>query len=172
MANTFNLYSQAITFAANKSMLTVFNGTGSGRVLRVSRIMCLNSPNAAVAGVLTTMEICAISASTGGTVIAPNKYNPSQTSLPAQVLCASGSTDIVSNMLRRFMWSTDEPSTGLTIDEVQTFPLFGTVWDIGYKDSSVPKLTLREGEGVTVRQVGSNIVGSVDIMIEFTDAAT
>jgi hypothetical protein len=48
MADTFTAAATGATFASNKSMLGLFNGAGSGRVLRVYRIWCLNNQTSAV----------------------------------------------------------------------------------------------------------------------------
>lgn len=173
MAETFTAYLRDVTVAPNKSLMTLFNGSGSGRVLRLARIQCLNSSPTARAGVITNFDIRLVSASSGGTTVVPTKHLPSQTSLPAQVLLTTGATDTVGALLRRFMWSTDEPSaTTLTIDELQTIPALNVVWDLGYQDPTVPKLVLREGQGIALRQAGSGTVGLVDVRFEFTNAAT
>lgn len=67
MAQTYRAVVSGATFAANKSLLTVFNGSGSGRVVRVKKVWQLNNQTVAVTGVITTMELRRISASSGGT---------------------------------------------------------------------------------------------------------
>jgi len=172
MADTFTAYLRDVTVAPNKSLLTLFNGAGSGRALKIARIQCLNSSPTARAGVITNFDIRLVSASAGGTAVVPTAHLPTQTALPAEVLLATGATDTVTDLLRRFMWSTDEPAaSSLTIDEIQTIPAFCTVWDLGYQDLTVPKLILREGQGVALRQSGSGTVGLVDVRFEFLNVA-
>lgn len=172
MADTFTAYLRGITFAPNKSLLSVFNA-GASAVLRVSRIFVLNSQTAAVSGVVTNLEIRRITASTGGTAVTPTKHNPSGTALDANVTVATGATETYGDLLRHFLWSTDEPAiNALTIDEIETLPVWGCVWDVGYADTSVPKMPLRQNQGVAIIQPGSNIVGLCDIRIEFTQAAS
>jgi hypothetical protein len=173
MADTFTAYLRDITVAPNKSLMTLFNGSGSGRIIRLHRIQCLNSSPTARAGVITNFDIRTVTASSGGSAITPTAHNPSQTALAAQVVVATGATDTVADLLRRFMWSTDEATAAsLSIDEIQTVPALNVVWDNGYQDTSVPSLVLREGQGVALRQAGSGTVGLVDVRFEFTNSAT
>jgi len=174
MASTYRGVVVGTAFAANKSMLTLFNGSGSGLVLRVKRIWMLNNQTSAVTGVLTTMEIRRISASSGGTAGGVVKHDSTSSSLPAQVTCTTGATDTLTSdpALMRFMWSNDEPATGtLTNDEIECIPAFACVWDCT-GDSDLEPLVLRQGEGVSVRHTGSSTVGIADVIIEFTAAAS
>jgi len=174
MAATYRGVVVGTAFAANKSMLTLFNGSGSGLVLRVKRIWMLNNQTAAVTGVLTTMEIRRISASTGGTAGGVVKHDSSSAGLPSQVTITTGATDTLTSdpALMRFMWSNDEPATGsLTNDESECIPALACVWDCT-GDSDLEPLVLRQNEGVSVRHTGSTTVGVADVIIEFTAATS
>lgn len=174
MAQTYRATAAGVTFAANKSMLTVFNGSGSGRVLRIKRIWQLNNQTAAVTGVLTTMEVRRVSASSGGTAVAAIKHDTTSENMPAQVLIASGPTDTLTGdaALMRYMWSNDEPAaSSLTSDETETIPAFTLVFDCT-GDTDLEPLVLRPGEGLTLRHTGSTTVGICDVIFEFTMAAS
>jgi hypothetical protein len=174
MAQTYRAVATGVTFASNKSMLSVFNGSGSGRVLRVKRIWQLNNQTASVTGVLTTMEVRRISASSGGTSITAVKHDSSSEAIPAQVLIAAGPTDTLTGdaPLMRYMWSNDEPAAAsLSNDEAECIPAFGLVFD-ATGDTDLEPLVLRTGEGVTLRHTGSTTVGITDVIIEFTMAAS
>ena len=174
MAATYRGVVVGTAFAANKSMLTLFNGAGSGVVLRVKRIWMLNNQTTAVTGVLTTMEIRRISASTGGTAGGVVKHDSTSPNLPAQVTLTTGATDTLTGdpALMRFMWSNDEPATGaLTNDETECIPALACVWDCT-GDPDLEPLVLRQGEGVCVRHTGSTTVGVVDVIIEFTSSSS
>jgi hypothetical protein len=173
MAATFTVTVQGTAFASNKSLLSLFNGAGSGRILRVYRVWMLNHQTAGVTGVMTACELRRITASTGGTAQTPVKHDTASAALPAQVTAATGPTDTVSDLFRRILWSGDEPAVGAgTNDELECLPELGKIWDAGYGDTNVEPITLREGQGISVRQPGANTIGVVDVMIEFTDAAT
>ena len=174
MAATYRGVIIGTAFAANKSMITLFNGSGSGRILRVKRIWMLNNQTTSITGVLTTLEIRRISASTGGTAGTVVKHDSQSETLPGQVVVVTGSTDTLTGdpPLMRFMWSNDEPATGsLTIDEIEIVPAFACIFDVT-GDQDIEPLVLRESEGVCVRHVGSTTVGVADLVIEFTSSTS
>ena len=173
MANTYTIAATGVSFAANKSMIGIFNGSGSGQVIRVYRIWLLNNQTVAVTGVMTNIELRRLTAGSGGNAITPTKHATANPSLPAQIITASAMTVTESDLLRRFIWSTDEPvaNATATIDELETLPVFGTIWDAGYADANVEPLVLREGQGISVKNIGAT-VGIVDAFIEFTSGAS
>ncbi len=174
MAATFTAGAIGATFGNNKSMYGLFNGSGSGRILRVYRVWVLNNQTSGVTGVLTTWTLRKTSAQSGGTSITPTKHDSSSSTLPAQVLSATGGTVTLTSdvALRAWMWSNDEPaaSTG-TSDEFECLVPLNCVWD-STGDSNIEPIVLREGQGISVHHSGSTTVGVVDVFVEFTDAAT
>lgn len=134
MAATFTASFIGATFGNNKSLATVYNGVGSGKVIRIYRIIMLNNQTVAIAnGVITTIEIRRITASSGGAAGLKLKHDTNSSDLNANITVTTGSTDTVSSdTYRRFLWSTDEPAlTGATLDEWQCLPVFNVVWDSG-----------------------------------------
>jgi hypothetical protein len=173
MAETFTLLVQGTAFASNKSLLSLFNGVGSGRVLRVYRVWALNNQTIGVIGVMTMIELRRITASSGGTAQTPIKHDTNNPNLPAQVTASTGPTDTVTDLFRRVLWSADEPAVGTgTNDELECLPANGLLWDAGYADANVDPIVLREGQGLSLRQPGANTIGVVDVMFEFTNSAT
>jgi hypothetical protein len=175
MTATFTASFLGATFGNNKSLATIFNGSGSALIVRIYRIIILNNQTVAVAnGVLTTMELRRITASTGGTAGLALKHDTNTTDLASEIAVVTGATDTVSsNVYKRFLWSTDEPAaTVATIDEWQCIPIFNTVWSSGYGETEIEPIILREGEGLAIKQPGANTLGSCDIFIEFTVAAS
>lgn len=174
MVATYKATATGVAYAANKSMLTLFNGVGSGQILRVKRIWHLNNQTAAVTGVLTTMEVRRISASSGGTAVTPVKHDTASTTPPAQVLIATGPTDTLTAdaAYMRYMYSNDEPAaSSLTNDETECVPVLSCVLDLT-GDTDIEPIVLREGQGLCLRHTGSTVVGVTDVIIEFTMAAT
>jgi len=173
MADTFTAAAVGATFASNKSMLGLFNGAGSGRVLRVYRVWTLNNQTSAVTGVLTTMSLRRSTAQSGGTAITPQKHDNNAANLPAQVLCATGGTPtLTGNPYRQWAWSNDEPAASSgTNDEFQCLVPLNCVWD-STGDANIEPIVLREGEGVSVHHPGSSAVGNADVFLEFTNSAT
>lgn len=173
MANSWTLNVQGNAFAVGKNMWGILNG--GARVLRVARIGLLNNQTAAVTGVAALMEIRKNSATTSWTptAVAPIAHDSTNSAL---VSVSAGHTGTVSGgtstTMRRIFWSSDEPSISTaTSDELECFVPLNIIWDAGYGDTDVQKLTIRTGEAVTVyNTVGA--AGLVDVWGEFTDAAS
>lgn len=170
MAATHTLPATDVAFSANKSMISLFNGSGSGITIKPYRIFVMNNQLNAVTGVLTNLELRKISASSGGTTLTATKHDTNSSNLPAQVLLATNASVTPTDLYRRILWSTDEPSAGtLTLDELQLFGPLCCIWSQGYADSYTEPLTLAEGEGITIINGGAS-AGLADFFIEFTAA--
>lgn len=169
MASTYTASSINTTFTNLKTMLSVFNGAGSGVVLRVYRIWALNSQTSAVTGVAVDLSLNIITAASAGTAASVFKHDSLNSNLPAQVTALTGSTITIANTLRVINTDNDEVSVNTnSINELSTlFPLC-LIWESGYNDSTVEPLVLREGYGVAIRNDTSTTVGSFDFYIEFT----
>ena len=173
MANSWTLNVQGNVFAVSKNMWGILNG--GARVLRVARIGLLNNQTAGVTGVAALMEIRKNSATTTWTptAVAPVAHDSANSAL---VSVSAGHTGTIaggtSTTLRRIFWSSDEPSISTaTSDELECFVPLNIIWDAGYGDVDVQKLTVRTGEAVSIfNTVGA--VGLVDVWGEFTDSAT
>jgi hypothetical protein len=174
MAQTYTVAATGIASALNKSMIAVFNGSGSGRIVRVYRVWMLNTQPSAITGALNTMELRRTSAGSGGTAITPTKHDSTNESFPAQVVVSTNQTVTATDLLRRWIWSTDEPAAAaaVTIDELETMPALNLIWDVGYGESAVEPITLREGYGLSVQCTGSSATGTADLFFECTLAST
>ena len=171
MAATWRATSQAVAFASAKSMIDVFNATGSARIIRVYRMYQLNNGVATVTGVLTTMRVNRTTAASGGTTLTPVKHDTASAALAAQTTCGTNRTITRTDVFRQYLWSNDEPAvSGATLDEWELLIPFGEVWNAGYGDSNVEPLTCRAAFGVEIQQSGASAVGTNDFEIEFTDA--
>lgn len=174
MAQTYTASAIGATFANNKSMLGIFNGSGSGRIVRVYRVWVLNNQTTGVTGVLTTWALRRTSAQSGGTSITPTKHDTTSESMPAQVLVATGGTVTLTGdvSFRNWVWSNDEPAVSSgTSDEFETLVPLNCVWD-STGDTTIEPITLREGQGISVHHSGSSAVGVADVYIEYTLAST
>ncbi len=175
MAQTYTVGVLGATFANNKSMLGVFNGAGSGRIVRVKRVWVLNNQTTGVTGVLTTWRVQRTTTQSGGTAQTPVKHDTSSETAPAQVLFATGPTVTLdtAGIFRQFAWSNDEPATGTgTWDELECLVPMTCVWDSATGDGDIEPITLREGFGLSVHHSGSSAVGVADVFVEYTLAAT
>lgn len=172
-SNTYTGAAVGVSFAANKSMIGLYNGTGSGQILRVYRIWILNNQTVAVTGTITNLEIRRCTALSGGTSLTPIKHDSNNTAIPGQVIASTGGSPTLTDLFRRALWSTDEPSANATatIDELQTLIPLGCIWDVGYGDATVEPIVCREGQGVSLQSLGAT-TGVADVFIEFTMAAS
>ena len=170
MAATFTGYAAAVTFAANKSMLGIYNGSGSGQVIRVYRIWMLNNQTGAISGDLVNMELWTVSALSGGSAVTVSPHDSTNTALNGNVVvqyAASAFTDVA--RLKRFYWWDDEAAiASSTRLEWETMVRLGLVWSCGYDDESIEPIVLREGQGVHLKNGGQFALGNADLMIEFT----
>jgi Tfp pilus assembly major pilin PilA len=168
MAATYTLWSKNTVFAANKCMMSIFNESASPVVIKLYRMYVLNNQYVAVTGVLTNLEVRKLSASAGGTALTAAPHDTTNT-LNANVTCATNATVTPTDIYRRVLWSTDEPTanTTMTIDEFQCLLPFGCVWSMGYGESTVEPITLNAGEGVGLINTGA-VVGQCDVIFEFT----
>ena len=173
MAATYTIATTGVSFAANKSMISVFNASGSGQIIRLYRAWILNNQTAAVTGVLTNIELRRITSGSGGSASTPQKHDSTSASFPAQIVAGSGLTVTTTDLFRRIVWSTDEPVANATasIDEFQCIVPFNCVWDVGYNDANVEPIVCREGEGVSIQNIGAT-VGVADFFFEVTMAAS
>jgi len=173
MANTWQAASQAVTFAANKHMLDVFNGSASTRFIRVYRAYAFNNGTGAVTGVLNTFRCNIITASTAGTAVTPVTMDTTNTALNANTTAGTNRTITVGSIIRALLQSPDEPTVStLDWDALGTLVPFAEVWNAGYGDVNVQPVTCRAGEarGFSLQSI-TQTVGSNDYEIMFTDSA-
>lgn len=172
MANTWNLLVQAKAFATSTVMLGLLNaGT---RVLRLRRVGVLNNQTAAVTGVVCQFDLRYYTGAgwTSPTSVTPVAHDSSNSALSSVTAGHAGTPTGSSNVLRRVLWSSDEPSASAgTSDEWECLVPLNIIWDAGYGDANVQPLTLRQNEAFFVyNTVGA--AGLADFWAEFTDEAT
>jgi hypothetical protein len=170
MAATYTLSAVGISFALNKTLLAIFNGVGSGNIVKVYRVWALNNGVTAVTGVVTNLELRRITTGSGGTAITPIKHDTTSATLPAQIVVATNASVTTSDLFRRVIWSNDEAAANATasFDELETIPALSTIWDVGYTDTTVEPIVLREGFGLALINTGNTAVGSIDVFFEVT----
>jgi len=173
MADTWRATAQGVAFASGKSMLDIFNATGSSRVLRVRRAYQFNNGLTLVTGVLTNMRLYRTSAASAGTAVTPVAHDTGNTALHANITAGHNRTVTDGDLFRQYIWSNDEPTvSAATMDEWELLVPFAEVWNAGYGDSNVQPITLRENQGFHIKNQGSTAVGTNDFEIEFTNEAS
>lgn len=170
MAATWSANSQGVAYANAKSMLDVFNGSSSSANIDVVKMLWFNNGVSAVTGVLTTLRVRRISASSAGSAVTPVAFDTSNTTLNANTTAGTGRTTTSAAVLRQIVYSNDEPSvSAATMDEWECLVAYAEIWDLGYGDSGVQRLRARTGqsEGYEIFHSGSSAVGSGDAEIIF-----
>lgn len=169
MANTWTVYLPGVTFADGKAMAGVINaGT---RLIKIRRIRFLNTQTTGVAGQICYGDIRRYTSATwtGASPVTPFPHDTGNSALVDTTCGYGGTPGGTATILRNYLWSSDEPAVGgQTIDEWETIVPFNIVWELGFGDSSLTPLTLREDEMVIIYNY-SGSTGNVDIYITFTD---
>jgi hypothetical protein len=166
----------AAAYANTKSMIHLYNNQNSSRILRVYRVYNFNNFITAANGPYNPMQIRKLSNinSATGTAITPTAYDTNNTALNTIEISAgtNSTTPLYSSILRRFLYSTDEPTgQGSSIDEFEILVPFAEVWNSGYGDSNIEPIVCRAGQGLDLYNVsGTN--GTAGCEIEFTNSAT
>lgn len=165
-----------ISFATNKSLISLYNLNGSGRVVRIYKI---EAKNLSIANVSATVPVPffieRISAESGGTAITPISFRSSNESIASIVSARTNGTTtaVASSIMGTYLISgTDEPApSSLGADEFWCFPIMCNVWDTGYGETEVEPITLNANQGIQLRQSASlNSQGTFGFYIYFTVA--
>ena len=179
MGQTWHVMSGQVVPAANKSILGIFNGAGSGVVVTIKRIWVRgNESVTAIAGIVDDFSIIRLSdlvIGSGGAVV-PVTYDSTNAAIPGQlVMFQTGTaTEIATpNLYGRVVRASEEQVTPM-VGNWNTWcnhPWLSLALDIGYGDqvngaNQAEGIVLREGEGVHVKNV-TGTVGFVEAWIEF-----
>jgi hypothetical protein len=170
MADTYLAVRQQIPFATGRAMLSLFNGSGSGKIAKVYRIWIRNVQQTALTGVSALLSVSKIVSATGGNSAQINRMSTASPLAPAQIVAAEIMTVGLGDAIRRFPWSIDEPGTvSGTIDEVELNRPYVNVLDFNNNDTNIQPITLREGEGITVQCLSTiSVTAFCSISFEFT----
>ena len=180
MADTYTSPATFIPYGVGKSMWSIFNGSGSGKVIRPYRIWTMNNTanqnyviTYAIQGFLTTLGVVRITSSTGGLDVAAVKHDSNNTNLAPEVLVKTGATVQDTTILRTMLISNEDVNAGDSSFDCWSLVIpCATIWEVGYANGNATKpLTLREGEGVSIKHLGAGPSGGwLEIFAEFTQA--
>lgn len=175
MAATFTAVFDRIVPGANKYMATVFN-TSTTRKVVVKRIWCKNRNVTAVTGVQLEQEIRGITARTAGTSITPFAHDTTL-ALSAGITADHASTAVTEAtgnraLFERIIHSSEEVLLAeLTTSVEGARAVLNDAQCIYWSKGDAEGITLRQNQGITVKNITSSVVGSVSYAIEFTDEA-
>jgi hypothetical protein len=163
--DTYYAYVDNVVPALNKHHIGIFNASGSGKVVQCRKLFCVNLHTALITGVILRFDVRKITALTGGSAITPVKANTLSPNLPAQITSSSAPTAVGTETLL-FPWLTlsEENPTAQAI----TTAVYQQAVNILAEGGTVQEYTLREGEGLSVKQITSSTVGSFGWILVFT----
>jgi hypothetical protein len=131
-----------------KHHISIFNGVGSGRVIKVRKLFAINLQLAAITGVAFRFDVRKTTAQSSGTTITPVLVDSNNAALPAQILIATNATITNGSMLWPFPTNNDE------IGATNAFPTttLQQYLNLIPEGTEVQENTLREGQGMTAQQ--------------------
>lgn len=162
---TYYFLADAVAFAANKQMISIYNAAGSGKMIVIKKLYLINLQLSAVTGVAVRQDVKRFSAvHTAGTAITPVPCDSTNPALPAGVTCKTGATLTDVTTLFPLTFANDE------IGATQAFPSVQLQAGINWLPEGVEtqEIRLREGEGITVKNITSTVIGSFAYMFVVT----
>lgn len=171
MASSWTVYFPGVQFAVGKIMAGIAN-TGT-RNIKIRRVRFLNAQAIAVAGQVCCGELRRYTGASWSSYsnVDPFAHDTENSALQNLQSGTAGSVTGTYQVLRSYIWSSDEPSVGgATTDEWETITPLNIVWELGFGDPNVTALTLRQNEFFCVYNL-SGTAGNIDIWITFTDEA-
>jgi hypothetical protein len=161
---TYYAVADNVTFAGNKTHLSIVNETGSGVLVAIRKLYAINLQIAAVTGVAIRMETRRLTAHSGGTLITPQSCDSNNPALPAQVTVRTNSTPTGTTLLYPFILTTEEEAATAAL----TKNVYQAMNSLQPGGPDIQDYALREGEGFSVFQVTSSTVGSFAWLMVFT----
>lgn len=174
MANTWRATMQTGAYGISRSLLDVFNA-GASRVIRVYRMVILNSAETSGTGVLGAMSIYRTTGASAGTAVTPFTHDSNNSALDAAITAGYLRTTTNSAKLRQLLYQGGAPGFEvLDARTLYTLVSFTEVWNAGFADTNVQPLTCPSGGsyGYNMYNEATSLSGFFDAEIEFTDAGS
>ena len=149
-------------------MISLYNGSVN-RVIKISSVKLINSQITTVNGVILEFRFLRITGHSAGTLITPQTFDTVD-SLDANVTVRTGATVAgeAATPLFRYYWSGDE--WGAASSKIEgTDHSNQTLSPIYSRKINEKPITLRAGEGLTIKQLTNTAIGTFDIEIIFTE---
>lgn len=162
---TYYALADAVTFTLNKQLISFHNGAGSGKVIAIKKMFMINTQLAAITGVAIRCDVKRMTAHSGGTVVTPTTCDSANGAVPAQVVIRTAATSVTeSSTLFPLTFTNDE------VGATQAFPAAQLMAGFNWfpEGAETQETRLREGEGITVKQITNSAVGQFAWLIVFT----
>lgn len=162
---TYYALADAVTCAQNKQVISILNDTGSGKVVALKKLFIINTQLSTVTGVALRSDVKRATAHSGGTVVTPASADSTNPAIPAQITVRTAATSVTeSTLLFPLTYTNDE------VGATQAFPTAQLMAGLNWfpEGAEVQEVRLREGEGLTIKQITNSSVGQFAWLIVFT----
>jgi hypothetical protein len=161
---TYYALADAVALAANKHHIAIFNGAGSGKVIQIKKLFQINLSLSAVTGVALRFDVKKTTAHSAGTAITAQTMDSNNPSIPAQVLIGTNNTITEGALLYPYITQSDE----VTAANTAVSNYLTQYGNLILESTEMQEVRLREGQGLTVKQITSSTVGSFAWLMAFT----
>ncbi len=158
----------------NKTLLSIFNGTGSGEIIKIYKVWLINHAHVAGTGAYTKILLSKTSAASGGNDITSSvvKHLTSDGSPDALILFTDSSTVTATQTIRQVCYNAGTSATTIAVtytwSQWESIYCLMRVFEAGYYNANLQPIVVRENEGFAVRQPGATATGFAEIVVEFT----
>lgn len=168
----YTVASPGTQILADKCLIGIFNGIGSGQVVRIYRVHILNNQTTAVTGTQAIFTLNLLSTGSGGILLNAVKHDSQNINVPSQIVMSTNMTYNISSVIRRIPYSTDEPTAAsqASSDEFNLIPYLNNIiyQDWCLYNTTLDPFTLREGQGIGLINTTNTNIGVIDCIIEFS----
>jgi hypothetical protein len=161
---TYYAVADASAFANGKTHISIVNAVGSGRVVALRKVFCINVQTSAVSGIAVRMEARRITGHSAGTLVTPTSADSNNAALPAEVTVRTASTVTVPTLVYPFIITTEEEPASAAL----TKNMFQAMTNLQPEGMEIQETRLRPGEGFAITQITNSTVGSYAWFIVFT----
>lgn len=162
---TYLLIAEDCVFANAKQHVSIFNGVGSGKVVKISKLFMTNMlANVIVTGGARRLDVKRATNFSGGSNLTPLKHDSNNGDVPAQILLKTGATVTEGVLLFPLIFPDDEML--LTQNSATQQIYSGINWIP--EGIEIQEITLNEGEGMTIKQITNSTAGITTWIIVFT----
>ena len=158
---TFYCLAPSVNLAQNKHLFSLYNDAGSGYLIRIPRLSIVNMSLTSLTGVGVELDFMRTTSQSGGTAITPQKADTSDTDLAAGIHIATGATIAEGALMWPVTLNNDE--VPLTLNAV---PLLD--FNMIPRGMDVKPLCIRPGEGFSIKQITSTVVGLWSVLAVIT----
>ena len=163
---TYYALADAVVPATNKHHIALFNGAGSAVVVRIRKMFQINVATVAQTGGMARFDIKRSTAQVigSGAAVTPLALATDSPALPAQVVCHTNGTITEGSLMFPWLTYTDEDTAVVGLSKA----MFQQTTDLMLSGLEFQETTLREGQGITIKQITAVTSGSLGWLLVFS----